>query len=113
MAVAMTHHCGNLFLPYISFKKLLILFIIVIIFHFYPFSFLCISLSLLWWCYQAVQITHVLGERVGELAEEAERKGRSRTSLTLQHGTRKRSLRLPRRRRSHRKAQQLAEKRSA
>ena len=28
---------------------------------------------MLLWCYQATQITHMLGERIGELAEEAKR----------------------------------------
>ena len=62
----MAHHCGNLFSPYFSFILWYELF------SSYPFSLLCIPLSLLLWCYQASQITHMLSERMGELAEEAE-----------------------------------------
>ena len=41
---------------------------------FHPlYIYIYISPSLLLWCYQATQITHVLGERMKELAEEAER----------------------------------------
>ena len=39
----------------------------------YIYIYIYISPSLLLWCYQATQITHVLGERMKELAEEAER----------------------------------------
>ena len=35
--------------------------------------FFFLLLSLLLWCYQAAQITHILGERMKELAKEAER----------------------------------------
>ena len=42
------------------------------LFIYYPFSFLCIPLSFSLWCYQAAQITHVLGERISELTKEAE-----------------------------------------
>ena len=64
----MAYHCGNLFLPYFSFTLWYEQFLFIYLF----FSFLCIPLSLLLWCYQAAQITHVLAERMGELTEEAE-----------------------------------------
>ena len=62
---AMAHHRSNLFSPYFSFTLWYEQF------SSSPFSFLRIPLSLLLWCYQAAQITHMLGERMGELAEEA------------------------------------------
>ena len=65
MAAAMAHHCDNLFSPYFSFTLWYERF------SSSPFSSLCIPLILLLWCYQATQITHMLGERIGELAEEA------------------------------------------
>ena len=39
----------------------------------YIYIYIYTSPSLLLWCYQAMQITHVLGERMKELAEKAER----------------------------------------
>jgi len=63
----MAHHRGNFFLFFShlfcctnDFLPFFLLFL------------LYISPSLLLWCYQAAQITHVLTERMKELAEEAE-----------------------------------------
>ena len=60
----MAHHRSTFFSPYI-FQRLNDFLLLL--------SFLCIPLSLLLWCYQAAQITHMLSERMGELVDEAER----------------------------------------
>ena len=64
----MAHHRGNFFLFFShlfcctnDFLPFFLLFL------------LYISPSLLLWCYQAAQITHVVGERMKKLAEDAER----------------------------------------
>ena len=62
----MAHHRGNLFSPYFSFTLWYERF------SSSPFSFLRIPPNLLLWCYQAAQITHMFGERMGELVEEVE-----------------------------------------
>ena len=62
---AMAHHRSNHFSPYFSFTLWYERF------SSSPFSFLRIPLRLLLWCCQAAQITHMLDERMGELAEEA------------------------------------------
>ena len=63
---AMAHHHDNFFLFFFSFTLFHEWFSSVIYIYIY------ISPSLLLWCYQATQITHVLGGRMKELAEKAD-----------------------------------------
>ena len=64
IAVISSHSFSHLFCCTSEKKKLLLL---LLLFFFF------LLLSLLLWCYQAAQIIHILGERMKELVEEAER----------------------------------------